>query len=42
METLDVRYNSITVVPTQTAGLANLSSLLVYGNSGLTDNPEQG
>jgi hypothetical protein len=42
LESLDVRYNELEVIPQSIAELAGLSSLLVYGNSELTDNPRAG
>ena len=42
LQTLDVRYNDIHVVPSSVAGLSTLDSLLVYGNSYLADHPRDG
>ncbi|MEI8318734.1 MAG: DUF6531 domain-containing protein, partial [Planctomycetia bacterium] len=42
LDTLDVRFNSIGMVPTNVAGLPGLSTLLVHGNPSLADSPRAG
>ena len=42
LETLDVRYNNLEVVPQSIADIGQLKSLFVYGNSALTDSPRVG
>ena len=41
LQTLDLRYNNITVVPTAVSGQSSLTTLYVYGNP-LTDSPHTG
>jgi len=42
LDTLDVRFNAIGMVPTNVAGLPGLSTLLVHGNPLLADSPREG
>ncbi|MEI8370787.1 MAG: transglutaminase domain-containing protein [Planctomycetia bacterium] len=42
LDTLDVRFNSIGVIPANVAGLPGLSTLLVHGNPSLADSPRAG
>lgn len=42
LDTLDVRFNAIGVIPANVAGLPGLSTLLVHGNPLLADTPRNG
>ncbi|MCE5268857.1 MAG: autotransporter-associated beta strand repeat-containing protein [Planctomycetaceae bacterium] len=42
LQSLDIRYNSISTVPSWIASLSGFTSLLVYGNTALTSNPRIG
>ncbi|MSR27041.1 MAG: hypothetical protein EXS06_08500, partial [Planctomycetaceae bacterium] len=42
LDTLDVRFNSIGVIPANVAGLPGLSTLMVHGNPLLADSPRNG
>ena len=42
LQSLDLRYNDIGAIPSSIASLSNLTSLLVYGNSALANDPRTG